>query len=182
VGSQIIGTLSLEQSQLRIHIFNQQNASEKTQQIQLMGRIFNQAEEVLVWLGPDSGVEDGRQVFQLLERLKLWSRGKSIDQHPLPRKFVSSLPGVFQSEDPLLAVTDIVTESINTDVLDAFLTRPYFRRRWVIQEITQARRIRVFCGDSDINGDAFLDGLQKLRRYSEGLHWRRILCYVNCIE
>lgn len=58
---------------------DQSNVYERTSQLKLMRQIYGQAEEVYVWLGPDSESQDGRLCFKLFEEItiidKEWSGG-----------------------------------------------------------------------------------------------------------
>lgn len=42
------------------------------------------------------------------------------------------------------------------------LSRPWFRRIWVLQEVSAARQIIIKCGKAEIDGFAFSTGLMAL--------------------
>jgi hypothetical protein len=48
---------------------NQQDVQERAQQIMLMGRVFSQAEKVLVWTELDNASRDGRYCLEFLDRI-----------------------------------------------------------------------------------------------------------------
>ncbi|KAE8337517.1 heterokaryon incompatibility protein-domain-containing protein [Aspergillus arachidicola] len=112
---------------------NQQDEQEKGYQIQLMPTIYGRASHVIVWLGEAADHSD-----RALEDIRL-----AADDEPF--KYEPARP---REKD----YTAILT----------LLQRPWFRRIWVLQEISAARSILVMCGHFKINGIAFASGLNEL--------------------
>ncbi|KAE8386812.1 heterokaryon incompatibility protein-domain-containing protein [Aspergillus alliaceus] len=114
---------------------NQQDDQEKASQIQLMPIIYGQASHVIVWLGAAADNSD-----RALENIRL-----SAEYKP--------------SEDKATIMQEKKTDY--TAIL-MLLQRPWFRRIWVLQEISAARSILVMCGSIKMNGYTFSSGLKGL--------------------
>ena len=101
---------------------DQNNDTEKSQQLPLMSRIYSEADNVYVWLGKPE--DDTPKAFKLMRDLRQW------------RKFPT------------------IVESTNCDEWVAFakrMDRPWFDRRWVVQEIVLAGRAELKCGTETID-------------------------------
>jgi hypothetical protein len=48
------------------------------------------------------------------------------------------------------------------ELLKRFLRRPYFSRRWIIQEILLAAKLVIYCGDAVIDGNSFSSSISYL--------------------
>jgi hypothetical protein len=109
---------------------NQEDGEEKAKQVAMMGRIYSETQTVVSWLGEKDSRTDA--AMQLLETLK--NVRKSRLSQPIfdVAKFVDEIP-----KDDWLA-------------LGAFLSRPYFKRAWIVQEIALAGRPMILCGDQVI--------------------------------
>jgi hypothetical protein len=95
---------------------NQSDPSEKSSQVQMMGKIFSGATRVIAWLGHSCRAEramrfltDGSEEEIVQTTLNEFATGKSPS-------------GLF-----------------------ALLTRPFWTRRWIIQELVLARSIVLWC-------------------------------------
>ncbi|KAH6619010.1 heterokaryon incompatibility protein-domain-containing protein [Boeremia exigua] len=116
---------------------NQNDFEEMEKQITLMGEIYSQARQVLIYLGKsDSSVE------QALE---------SISQ--LDRKFkCTQLFGtvwqmfVFTIMSPVNEAKD----NVNWKQVINLFQRPWFQRTWIVQETVLARKAQVICGGQSI--------------------------------
>lgn len=119
---------------------------EKTQQIRLLAGIFTSAEMVWAWLG-DQEPGDGSQVaMSLLDKL-----GRQLEDF---RKAGGSLPtrdaaALFRNfalppkEDPKWAA------------VSNLISRRWFSRVWIVQEVVLATRISIRCGNSTTSWDRF---------------------------
>lgn len=120
---------------------NQIDLDEKGSQIQLMGQIFERAASVYVWLGTTSVTEDEditqspnlESPFRLLEE-KEWGKieiGELVSRGlpPLDSRFWETLGGI--------------------------LNRSWFRRLWVIQEITLCRSSFLLLGYRTVSFRSF---------------------------
>ncbi|KAF9884824.1 hypothetical protein FE257_001240 [Aspergillus nanangensis] len=134
---------------------NQNDPLEKGKQVQLMGRIYQEAGNIIVWLGEED--EESNFAITILENLSKMQRAEYAE--------------VFDNSDPILAQTwrDIaqlrmktalrrfgstitqgavsVSDILDRDEIHEFFNRPYWRRLWIIQELTNGRAgTPIVCG------------------------------------
>jgi hypothetical protein len=98
---------------------NQEDISERNEQVSRMGAIYNLATEVIVWLGPHK------------DRSKLAITFIQDNMHTRRKLRPDFLQDSFQEE--LQAILDLTR-------------REYWRRVWIIQEVFKARTITIHCG------------------------------------
>ena len=110
---------------------NQNDLEERSQQVMRMGDIFSQAASVSVWLGPAADRSDEAILF--------------VDQ-------VSHLGKL----DELIRDPEAVGD---WQALAALMRRPWFSRRWIIQEIAFARNATVYCGTKHTKWSDFADAV-----------------------
>ena len=134
---------------------NQDDNQEKAQQVIMMGEIFAQAAEVLVWLGQDleemvSETSDGVQHREILRSLQFM-------KHLAMRKHLHDLPMTFECEVPRCPGKDrsgVVTElqwSTALQGLRRTLGSAWFERTWIVQEIVLSRSASVWYGAHHIS-------------------------------
>jgi len=113
---------------------DQQNLEERGQQVAMMGTIYQRAENVLIWLGPDEEGE-AEECLNLIDAtanevsnaIKLYGSWAAIPQ--------LSVDGVHG------------WENLPWASLDRMLQLPWFSRLWVIQEVLLATSALVHYGD-----------------------------------
>lgn len=115
---------------------NQNDDTEKSDQVNMMREIYQHGSQTLVWLGPDSLVltRGFSVITRMLKGLKFYEEknGLETSQH------VDRLPSVHTyNRPPLLAIFEL----------------PYFTRIWVIQEVAVSSSVTVFCGHNSISWD-----------------------------
>lgn len=108
---------------------NQEDDIEKSEQIPLMGQIYSQARKVIFWLG--MGSDDTAKIFA-------YFRYMALD----PEGLITS--DIFQDKEAAV-------ESLNE-----FFQRPWFFRRWILQEATRARHGALHSGSHAIPWYLFL--------------------------
>ncbi|KAI0424744.1 heterokaryon incompatibility protein-domain-containing protein [Xylaria sp. FL1042] len=121
---------------------NQKFLPEKSVQVGLMAQIYSQATRVLIWVGPldDAGI---------LLRLPEWMKET---QALLPPP-----PATFDAPDAALRMQEIDADSMQRrhqgkpnlydhdwEPLTVLVARPWFRRKWIVQEVALAREA-VLC-------------------------------------
>ena len=137
---------------------DQANADERNHQVAFMDEIFHNAAEVLVWLGVNSA--DSDRAMDFIQAIEPQNISKAI-AHPWASQLDCS-PNVgswigFYKHIP------INTRSLPIGGLKALFRRRYWTRLWVIQEIMQARRLLLLCGDRCIQWaalEAFQDWIR----------------------
>lgn len=118
---------------------DQTNVDDKTQQVQLFHRIYSQATRTLIWLGPDES--DPRQ--------SLRDAGKLI-QEGLAFARSCTLHSDSQVSGDVVAqrLEDSPPSLLDYDwgFLKAIFSRPWFGRKWIVQEVACAREVVVAIG------------------------------------
>jgi len=117
---------------------NQEDITEKNQQVALMPQIYSIAQGVDVWLGEKSKYSPiGMDIL------------KYFATHPRPTKDApwQTLP----HELSLSGLTDI-------------MGRAWFKRIWVVQEVVLAKRIRLICGTSTVSWGRESSGVEAFMR------------------
>ena len=127
---------------------NQSDAKEKTGQVQAMWQIFGDATAVLVWLGEDSALEDGRKSFTFCkwaapQQLTRWE--KIRDDH---RQRFATIMDCFNAE------AQAPSSAICLEHIEIFFSRAWFQRLWTIQEFSLASEIVMHCGPYSIDAQS----------------------------
>lgn len=112
---------------------NQSDKAEKASQVSMMGKIYSDAQAVVSWLGETD--PDTNAAMSLVQALNDVPPSRITDPDFDP----SALVNEFSHDDWLS--------------LGALLSRPYFNRAWIVQEVVLARRLIVVCGDRLLDFD-----------------------------
>ena len=107
---------------------NQQYLSEKNHQVEMMHEIYGNAKRVCIWLGESN--ESSRMAIKFIkdEVLKLDDFDTLCDSKEASQKWRALLE---------------------------LMQRPWFSRRWVVQEIALARKAVIYCGRDRISWKNF---------------------------
>ncbi|RAK90771.1 hypothetical protein BO79DRAFT_236490 [Aspergillus costaricaensis CBS 115574] len=105
---------------------NQNDISERNTQVQRMGDLFAEAENVLVWLGPATAESD--LIFDLC-----------IDS----------------TANNTIVPIKLRKNKATINALDTIYQRSYWTRLWIIQELFLARNIILFCGSKSTAWSVF---------------------------
>ncbi|GAQ34451.1 hypothetical protein AtubIFM54640_006069 [Aspergillus tubingensis] len=117
---------------------DQNNIREKEKQIQNMARIYEQARQVVVWLG-----EEADNSTQALESIRAAAEaGFAEEQFHMP------------------------SESATIEGVKSLFLRRWFYRMWILQEVGLARNIQIQCGPVKMSGYAFATGMEAYRSYA----------------
>jgi Heterokaryon incompatibility protein (HET) len=101
---------------------NQKDVPERNQQVRIMGDIYSKARRCLIWFGEET--EEVKNSFELI-RLSLILRPKDGSRNL--NLFSKLLLHQFQP-------------------VRAFMTREWFTRKWVIQEVVKSKEAMAICG------------------------------------
>ncbi|KEY75186.1 hypothetical protein S7711_01628 [Stachybotrys chartarum IBT 7711] len=133
--------LARRDSQLPIWIdglcMNQQDDAEKTIQIRLMGEIYEAAQQVWVWLGPGTALNQ-----QIIAKLPKLPRSNYVD-------VVRTYHLVGSGDQIVHLLSSDEAWSTLYDLID----NKWYSRLWVYQETAFAKRIRVLLGEHEVNWD-----------------------------
>lgn len=120
---------------------DQDNERERGHQVQQMCKIYSQSEEVIVWLGEATHETD--ILMDSLNQLQEYSSTHPYRAWGL-KQWTTTWEVLHQHEDARLA-----------EGLSLLLSRPWFRRVWVLQEVARSRKARVQCGTKSVKAHTF---------------------------
>ncbi|ORY71929.1 heterokaryon incompatibility protein-domain-containing protein [Pseudomassariella vexata] len=106
---------------------DQANHEERNHQVQMMSRIYNCSKQVCVWLGENND-DSATAISFISEIMKLENFDSISEKRENAPKWQSLL---------------------------LLMQRPWFSRRWVVQEIALARAATVYCGSDQISWEHF---------------------------
>lgn len=133
---------------------NQEDREEKQIQVQLMGRIYAQAAKVRVWVGTATLDQHVPQLFSVLKSLASRLKSKEASEATEIERTLESICGVDWKQ-----------------TLSHFFARPYFLRRWILQEVALGHHITMHCGQSKLSWQWFIQGVKGLQSaIAAGLH------------
>ncbi|KAF2099253.1 HET-domain-containing protein [Rhizodiscina lignyota] len=130
---------------------NQTDGYEKGKQVSRMREIFRHARKAHIWLGEEAGGE--ADLFTSLERLA------RLPLDALDLYLIGSEDSI-DSDDEEEEIETLCKTQVQ--VLDTLLRRPWFTRRWILQEVTLSRYNVVRCGMLTIRWTVFKDALSCL--------------------
>ncbi|KAI8631198.1 heterokaryon incompatibility protein-domain-containing protein [Xylariaceae sp. FL1651] len=123
---------------------HQADEKEKVDQIPLMGRIYDQAQRVVIWLGPEDHYSQ--------EAVSVINRLAEVTETPNYRNLLQYYDLKTDDPCPELGIESSI-DSEEWQKYTKFLQRSWFSRVWVAQEAYFAKSIFVFCGDTEILWD-----------------------------
>jgi hypothetical protein len=109
---------------------NQSNPEERNQEVRRMAEIYSEADEVLIWLGDSHNNSD------------------------LAMRFIPKMSS--QSADQLI---EDGRNGLSWVAFGALMRRPWFTRRWVIQEVAFARHATLCCGNHRVPWIQFCEAI-----------------------
>ncbi|KAF2110664.1 heterokaryon incompatibility protein-domain-containing protein [Lophiotrema nucula] len=113
---------------------NQHDTVEKNHQVKRMGKVYENASHVHIWLGPD---EDGiaQDLFSLIQR---WIRCLKEYKEP------SDIPHT-------VAASDLCKDADRGSKLAKLMHRPWFSRVWVVQEVALSESAQLHWGNATLD-------------------------------
>ncbi|PSN61755.1 HET-domain-containing protein [Corynespora cassiicola Philippines] len=126
---------------------DQNNAKERGHQVQQMGDIFSQAEQVIFWLGHST--LDVGLLMAALKRLERSSHENFCNGWLLSDKRWLQLWS--ETQFPL---TEVVSMRMRQGLQELF-QRPWFTRVWILQEVAKAKRAVVCAGNEMVGSRIF---------------------------
>ena len=109
---------------------DQSNPEERNAQVKMMSKIYSNAMNVCVWLGDKD--KDGKSDKAINFITNKMSDLGAFDEHINDKKYTEEW-----------------------DALKRLMTRPWFNRRWIIQEIALATSATMHCGDQHVGWNEF---------------------------
>ena len=121
---------------------NQKDECEKSYQVSIMGDIYSQADKVHVWLGEEE--KDDSELFNFFHAIGDWKR-KELNEATLEKLLQKSFGETSRSS------------------IRRFFAKPWFLRRWIIQEIIRSKHAEIRCGRLKIDWPVFVKALRLLK-------------------
>jgi hypothetical protein len=123
---------------------NQKDTKERNEQVPRMDRIYGDAENVCIWLGEESA--DSRRAMDFIRErvLELWKFDKLIENRNLAKNWAA---------------------------LIRLMKRPWFSRRWVVQEVALSPRGgTIYCGKDSNSWQDFADAVSLFVEVESATH------------
>lgn len=162
---------------------NQHNIAERSLQVQLMGKIYSCASQVVIWLGTARNYSD-LAMTKMEEMSQTVLQGKTRGREIMKTRRESSVqdgveetevfPGKEVLEEkkkflnwkgyPESEITERFPEeeeqrreshTLHIAAIASWCKRSYWRRMWVVQEIQLAKQLFIHCGEKKISWSAF---------------------------
>lgn len=126
---------------------NQADNKEKSLQVLSMGKIYTIASNVVVWLGPATDQDRIDDLLRIFD-------DPDVDKHAfrVPTRPIDSVSFAFPS-------------------LDAFFSRGWFRRRWVLQEVVLSRELTIRCGRHEFTWQSLKHSAQVRLNHEDNFQW-----------
>ena len=119
---------------------NQEDAAERSTQVQQMDQVYAKAERVHVWLGPSN--ENSGVGMMLLQQL---CYDRQLDGDP--------------------SWKDLTPDMVRAGIED-IMDRPWFHRIWVVQEAAVAKNVTMYCGHHQFSWN---NSIQQVRTFSRAI-------------
>lgn len=150
---------------------NQDNRVEKGAQVRLMGSIYAQAEQVIVWLGPaadgsDSLMDAWNVVGQAARNWGLegyFTRERWPELHRMMNTPDPSDPKHAEFTALLQTAADTLIPLVAAKVLKPWFDRPWFARAWIVQEFCLCPNTSFICGTKTLPAELAMLGIHLLR-------------------
>ncbi|KAK8121795.1 hypothetical protein PG984_010465 [Apiospora sp. TS-2023a] len=127
---------------------NQRDTDERNTQVRRMGDIYSLAESVTAWLG--LGTRLSNIAIQRLQNLKPLEINKFGDSEEMGKE---------ERRDEVF--NDFFKTEIEEGLRD-LLSRPYWSRTWVVQEIRMGRQAHLVCGNDEVTVERMSDLIRHL--------------------
>ncbi|KAK7425714.1 hypothetical protein QQZ08_007813 [Neonectria magnoliae] len=156
---------------------NQMDDEEKACQVQLMRDIYTECSRVLVWLGPETKASNS--YFTYIRRVceeEALGRIMGPNKATFPQLWVAVMNStvevtgsVQEDRDDVLKVLSEHGSNFPLEGAEDVLSRSWFNRLWIIQEICLAPNVLFICGSQELCLDCFRLGLLFYTIYNT--HW-----------
>jgi hypothetical protein len=133
---------------------NQNDLSERNEHIKIMDKIYKRARVVRVWLGEEFGKE--AEALHTLGEIDAIL--DDLDEKPELENNRVAMQQAFDNHEKASA--------INWEALGSILSRSWFQRVWVLQEMVNARTATIHIGEFNLAWKYFMRIMRELRVYS----------------
>ncbi|RYO87382.1 hypothetical protein DL764_008862 [Monosporascus ibericus] len=146
---------------------DQDNERERGHQVGQMRRIYENAENVLIWLG--QGTNETDFLMDSINQVHGQAKPAGDDWRDSSERWQIALSILGHELGGIYATSS----TQQREGLEELLRRPWFRRVWIIQEVACARKASVICGWKSVSAGMFaqIPSLMGM----EADHWQAIL-------
>jgi len=138
---------------------DQSNVVEKSAQVVLMRQIYAGARSVLIWLGPEAdGSSMAMKYLQSLWLLEgrpspiIFDGGGDWEEWYKNRVSKGWESGHLSANSDQAKARDRAwTESSLSSALEAFFSRSWWNRAWIVQEVAHAKKATIICGSEKLS-------------------------------
>lgn len=138
---------------------NQRDISERNSQVRNNLKTYTEVSSVIVWLGTDSPTND-RPCLDFFAQLARLIAAGNADQQP---------DASWRRRFEINRMVSEYLDDTNPMSMISFLGRPWFRRRWTVQEVVLAKEVVVHCGTSSIPWAMFELAMMNLFENDKGV-------------
>ncbi|KAF2787746.1 hypothetical protein K505DRAFT_367090 [Melanomma pulvis-pyrius CBS 109.77] len=121
---------------------NQNDLTERDQQVAFMKDIYTRASRVIVWIGPAADNSDA-----VIDYIGTIMPEPNLTEH---KSWVYSETWKWDDCRPWKQL------SVTQESVSALLGRPWFSRVWIQQEAAVNRETKILCGDKEVNWSQLL--------------------------
>ncbi|KAI3317792.1 ankyrin repeat-containing domain protein [Xylariaceae sp. AK1471] len=146
---------------------DQDNEKERGHQVGQMRRIYQNAEKVLIWLGP--GTYETDLLMDSINQVEKQAKSAGDDWISSSKRWQVAWPILGHELGETYATSSIQQRKGLLELLE----RPWFRRVWIIQEVASARTASVICGWKSVSAGIFAQIPSSMGMHTN--HWQTIL-------
>lgn len=129
---------------------DQSNTQERNNQLALMSFIYSRADHVLVYLG-QAGQHTSLAV-DFAEHYRGRLRGQNVPETDIAQVSTAESVAFVASKKPLSLPNAEVLRHVALGLVD-LLSRPFFTRLWIVQEVVLANNVETVCGSRHFRWD-----------------------------
>lgn len=131
---------------------NQEDILERNSQVQMMGSIYRSATRTISWLGPDDS--DSETAMKVMRDI-FPKVNDSIRKQDLLAWLDPEQTNLWQRNSQRADRSTFTSGNTFWDSCRDMLSRPYFSRSWITQELVLSRNVVVLCGQQTLPLIAF---------------------------
>jgi hypothetical protein len=119
---------------------NQNDVQERAQQVQIMDRIYASARHVIAWLGESVDADEG--AIEAIAKIANYA-SNHLNHHPGEFDHAEIMSDFLRGGE-LPSLSEMAA-------VGSLFSRRWFRRLWVLQEVTMAKEVLFICGHLEID-------------------------------
>jgi Heterokaryon incompatibility protein (HET) len=142
---------------------SQDDLNEKSAQVAMIGKVFREADCVRVWVGEHEW--DSEMLF------RGWPEDDELKRESTPMSLVKAFDRMVLRRSELSRAES----KRRADVWMCFFNRRYWGRTWIVQEVYQAKKIVVHCGEDEMTWDELIGDRFEGEHHFDGISLQAVL-------